>query len=396
MSPKAPAAADGPHPSAACLDMIERLIAIDTTSDKSNLDAIALIRGHLEPLGARFLETFDKDRRKANLYAMLGPENTPAILLSGHTDVVPVDGQNWSSDPFRLTRRGERYYGRGSADMKSFLGLALGLAPEFVRRGLITPLHFAFSYDEEKGCIGVRGLIEDLARLPVKPRLGIVGEPTGMIVTAGHKAKRAFRVQVQGQEGHSSLDQGVNAILAAAEAVTGIGRMQEVIRRNGPYDPAYAPPYTTLHTGRIDGGVALNIVPGHCWFDFEIRALPGDSIEGIDADIRSFIRTRIEPWMKKKAPDCGFSFTALSDTVGFALPDDHEAVVFAADLAGNAHLAHASFSTEAGLFTQAGIPSVVCGPGSIDQAHKPDEYIESTQLAAGETFLRRLMDRICA
>lgn len=395
MSLKAPAAADGPRPSAPCLEMIERLIAIDTTSDNSNLEAIALIREHLEPLGARFLETFDADRRKANLYAMLGPENAPAILLSGHTDVVPVDGQNWSSDPFRLTRRGERYYGRGSADMKSFLGLALGLAPEFVRRGLVTPLHLAFSYDEEKGCIGVRGLIEDLVHLPVKPRLGIVGEPTDMIVTAGHKAKRAFRVRVQGQEGHSSLDQGVNAILAAAEAITGIGQMQETIRRDGPHDPAYDPPYTTLHTGRVDGGTALNIVPGHCWFDFEIRALPGDSIDRIDADIRNFIQTRIEPWMKAKAPDCGFSFTMLSDTVGFALPDDHEAVVLAADLAGNARLAHASFSTEAGLFTQAGIPSVVCGPGSIDQAHKPDEYIEGAQLAAGEAFLRRLMDRIC-
>ena len=395
MTPKAPAAAGGHRPSAPCLAMIERLIAIDTTSEKSNLDAIAMIRHHLEPLGARFRETFDAERRKANLYAMLGPEDAPAILLSGHTDVVPVDGQNWSSDPFRLTQRGERYYGRGSADMKSFLGLALGLAPEFVRRGLITPLHFAFSYDEEKGCIGVRGLIEDLVHLPVKPRLGIVGEPTGMTVIAGHKAKRAFRVRVQGLEGHSSLDQGVNAILAAAEAIAGIGQMQETIRRDGPHDPAYDPPYTTLHTGRIDGGTALNIVPGRCWFDFEIRALPGDSIDRIEAEIRTFIQTRIEPWMKAKDPDCGFSFDILSDTVGFGLPDDHEAVVLAAELSGDAHLAHVSFSTEAGLFTRAGIPSVVCGPGSIDQAHKPDEYIEGAQLAAGEAFLRRLMDRIC-
>jgi len=381
--------------SPAVLETVGRLVGFDSTSRKSNLEVIDYLKDTLSGLGAECRLTHDDSGRKANLYATLGPTDRPGVMLSGHTDVVPVEGQAWSGDPFKLTERDGKLFGRGSADMKSFIALAVALAPEFLARGLETPLHFAFSYDEEVGCIGVRRLISDLAGLPIKPRLCIVGEPTGMKVVAGHKGKRNFSCTVHGKECHSALAEGVNAVEAAAEMIAHIKEMQREIRRDGPFDPAYEPSYTTLHTGIIEGGRALNIVPAHCKFEFEIRALPHHDVEMLTDRITAHARERLEPEMKAVHPAAGFDFTIMNDTDGFDLPDDHEAVRLVTELTGDNRTGRVSFGTEAGLFNNAGIPTVVCGPGFIEQAHKPDEFISLDQLAQGEAFLRRLMNRLC-
>jgi acetylornithine deacetylase len=383
------------RPSSDVLTMIERLVGFDTTSHRSNLDAIAFLRETLEAFGAKCRLTYNDAHKKANLYATLGPDDRPGIMLSGHTDVVPVEGQDWSSDPFRLTERDEKFFGRGSADMKSFIGLCLALTPAFLERGLDTPLHFSFSYDEELGCVGVRRLIADMAGLPIKPKLCIVGEPTGMRVIAGHKGKKSLRCHVHGKESHSALGQGVNAVEAAAEVISHIKAMQRKLRRDGPFDAAYEPPYTTLHTGTVQGGRALNIVPRDCQFDFEIRALPGHDSDALYREIQSFAADQIEPEMKAVDAKSGFEFQMMNDTAGFDLPDDHPAVRFVTALTGANQTGRVSFGTEAGLFNQAGVPTVVCGPGFIEQAHRPDEFISVDQLAQGEAFLRRLMDHVC-
>lgn len=376
------------------LDLLERLIAIDSSAAHSNLPVIDLIEERLAALGATCRRTYDDSGTKANLHAVLGPADRPGIMLSGHTDVVPVAGQAWSSDPFTLTRKDDRLVGRGTADMKSFIALAVGLAPEFVARGLAIPLHFSFSYDEELGCVGVRRLIAELALMDVKPKLCIVGEPTSMELVVGHKGKRSLRCHVRGKEGHSALGTGVNAVTAAARLIVHIADFQKRIEQDGLFDPHYDPPYATVHTGLVQGGTALNIVPSDCSFEYEIRALPKDNVERLDGAIQGHARDRIEPDMKAGAPGSGFDFTILNDTAGFELADGHEVVRFVAELTGGSNTYRASFGTEAGLFTQAGVPSVVCGPGSIEQAHKPDEFITLDQIAKGEAMLRALMDKM--
>ncbi len=383
------------RPSPAILALIERLVGFDTTSHRSNLEAIAFLEETLRSLGAVCRLTYDDDRGKANLYATLGPDDRPGIMLSGHTDVVPVEGQDWTSDPFRLTERDGKFHGRGAADMKSFIALCLALAPEFLARGLDTPLHFSFSYDEELGCVGVRRLIADMAGLPIKPKLCIVGEPTGMRVIAGHKGKKSLRCRVHGKESHSALGQGVNAVEAAAEVIAHLKAIQRRLRREGPFDPAYAPPYTTVHTGTVQGGRALNIVPRDCLFDFEIRALPGHDSNALYQEIQRFAADQIEPEMKAADAHTGIEFQMMNDTAGFDLSDDHPAVRFVTALTGANQTGRVSFGTEAGLFNQAGVPTVVCGPGFIEQAHRPDEFISADQLLQGEAFLRRLMDHVC-
>jgi acetylornithine deacetylase len=377
------------------LPFIERLVGFDTTSHRSNLDAIAFIKAHLEGLGATVRLTFDDEKHKANLYAVLGPTDRPGIMVSGHTDVVPADHQVWASDPFTLSERDGKLYGRGTADMKSFVAICLALAPEFLARGLVTPLCFSFSYDEEIGCVGVRRLISDMAGLPILPRLCIVGEPTKMKVIAGHKGKKSLRCHVHGKECHSALAEGVNAVEAAAEVIAHIKGMQRRIKAEGPFDPAYEPPYTTLSTGVVQGGRTLNIVPRECWFDFEIRALPHQDSDALYGEVTGFARDRVEPEMKAIDPATGFEFQVMNDTAGFDLPDDHPAVRFVTALTGDNRTGRVSFGTEAGLFNRAGVPTVVCGPGSIEQAHKPDEFITLDQVAQGEAFLRRLMQQVC-
>jgi len=384
------------RPSAAVIEVLERLIGFDTTSHRSNLEAIAYLKERLEAHGAHCRLTFDDDRKKANLHAVIGDESVPGIMLSGHTDVVPTEGQDWSQDPYQLVERDGKLFGRGTSDMKGFIALAVALAPEFVARGLKVPLCFSFSFDEEIGCMGVRRLISELAEFPVKPKLCIVGEPTLMRVIAGHKGKRSLRCHVHGKESHSALnDRGVNAIEAAAEVIAKIRQMQRQIKADGPFDAAYDPPYTTLHTGVVQGGRALNIVPRDCWFDFEIRSLPAQGPDALHEEIMAFARRYVEPEMKEVDQGSGFTFLTVNDTAGFDLEDQHPAVRFVTSLTGDNAVGRVAFGTEAGLFNEIGIPTVVCGPGSIEQAHKPDEFVTLDQLAQGEAFLRRLMDHMC-
>lgn len=376
--------------------MIEQLIGFDTTSYKSNIQLIQFAAERLEGLGADVRFTYDDRHQKANLFATIGPVHKSGIVLSGHTDVVPVDGQDWTSDPFRVVAHDDRLYGRGTADMKSFIAICLALAPEFAARTLRMPIHFAFSYDEEVGCVGVRRLIGDLAALPVRPKLCIVGEPTEMKVIIGHKGKKNVRCRVHGKECHSAMNhRGVNAVEVAAEMVAHLRAMQRRIRERGPFDHGYDPPYTTVHTGVISGGTALNIVPAECSFEFELRNLPDHDPEVLMAEIRGFAQDLV-PEMLAVDPASGIMFEEYNTTAGLLTREDDEAAVLARQLSGNNDTAKVSFTTEAGLFHDAGIPTVVCGPGSIAQAHRPDEFIALDQVAQGEAFVRRLLESMTA
>ena len=378
------------------LQMIERLIGFDTTSRLSNLALIEWVEAYLAEHGVDSRLTFDDDRKKANLFATLGPPDKPGLVLSGHTDVVPVDGQSWDTDPFTVTERDGKLYGRGTSDMKSFLAVVLALVPEFVQRGLDTPIHLALSYDEEVGCLGVRRLLADLDKVGIKPTGCIVGEPTEMRVVTGHKGKLSVRCQVRGLEAHSSLThQGVNAVEAAAETVAYLKRMARKRRREGPFNPLFDPPYTTIHTGVIHGGTALNIVPRDCGFHFEFRYIPGDDPFALLEQVKRYVGTELEPEMRAVSPATGFEFDARGGFNGLDIADDAEITAFVKAVSGANSTGKVSFGTEAGLFQHAGIPTVVCGPGSIEQAHKPNEFVSLEQVAQCERFMRRLMDRVC-
>jgi acetylornithine deacetylase len=380
----------------ASIKMIERLVGFDTTSRLSNLALIEWVEAYLAEHGVKSRLTFDDERKKANLFATLGPPDKPGLVLSGHTDVVPVDGQEWDSDPFQLVERDGKLYGRGTSDMKSFLAVVLTAVPELVRRGLDTPIHLALSYDEEVGCIGVRRLLADLAAEGLKPQSCIVGEPTEMKVITGHKGKLSVRCRVRGLECHSALaPQGVNAVEAAAETVAFLKRMARERRRDGPFNRLFDPAYTTIHTGVIHGGTALNIVPRDCAFDFEFRYIPGDDPHALLGTVKQFCATELEPEMHAVAHGTGFHFDAIGGFSGLDIEDDSEIATFAKSLSGANDTGKVSFGTEAGLFQHSGIPTVICGPGSIEQAHKPNEYVALEQIALCERFMRRLMDRVC-
>ena len=381
----------------ASLEMIRKLIGFPTVSRESNLDLIHFARDTLKALGAETRLTHDDDHRKANLFATLGPAGVPGIVLSGHTDVVPVDGQVWNTDPFELVEKDGRLYGRGTADMKSFVAIALALAPEFARRGLKTPIHFAFSYDEEVGCIGVGRLLTDLAHAGIKPKSCIVGEPTLMRPVIAHKGKRGFRCVVRGLTCHSAYaPHGVNAVEAAAEAVAYLKRMARRHSDHGPYDRGFDVAHTTVHTGVMRGGTALNIVPNDCTFDFEFRHLPGDDPDALLAEFRAYIESTLVPEMRAIDANTGFTIVPLSALPALDNGPEVEVVGLAQELSGNDDFGKVSFGTEGSQFQRAGIPAVVCGPGSIEQAHKANEYVAIEQVLKCEQFLRRLMDRVCA
>ena len=385
------------RPSPAVMDMVSRLIAFDTTSRFSNLDLIEDVRMFLAEHGIEAQLVFDADGRKANLFATIGPKDRPGIMLSGHTDVVPVDGQAWSSDPFRVEEREGRLFGRGTCDMKGFVATVLAKVPDMVRAPLAMPVHLALSYDEEIGCIGVRRLIDVLRDAPIKPRCCIVGEPTEMKVVLAHKGKFSERVRVRGLEAHSSrTHEAVNAVEAAAEIIAELKRMARDKRDNGPFDGDFEPPYTTIHTGIVRGGTQLNIVPGECIFDWEARYLPTDDPDAIRTAIRTFADSKILPEMRAVSPQAGIEWIEIASVVGLDMRDDAEVVALVKSLTGANATHKVSFGTEAGLFQEVGIPTVVCGPGSIAQAHKPDEYIELEQLHQCEAFMDRLIARASA
>lgn len=371
--------------------MIKRLIAFPTVSRDSNLGLIEWVRDYLAGHGVRVRLTYDASGTKANLFATLGEGRKPGLILSGHTDVVPVEGQAWDSDPFSATLVGERLYARGSADMKGFIGTALALVPDFLAADMDTSLHLALSYDEEVGCIGVRGLIADLQEIGLKPAGCIVGEPTSMQPIVAHKGTHRFRCCVTGREAHSSYTtQGVNAVEYAARIIVYIRQIADRLAQLETRNYGFTVPYSTLQTGLVRGGVTANIVPKNCEFQFEARTLPGVEAEDLYREIRDFAATLL-PEMRKVEPNAAIDFEWLASAPGLSMQEDDAIVQLAASLARTRPNGAVSYGTEAGLFQQAGIPTVVCGPGSIEQAHRPNEYVSLEQLAHCEAFLRRLM-----
>jgi acetylornithine deacetylase len=379
------------------LDYLERLVAFPTVSRDSNLDLIAYVADELKALGIISVLVHSADGRKANLWATIGPADRQGIVLSGHTDVVPVEGQNWSGDPFKLSTRGGNHYGRGSADMKGFIACCLSLAHDAVKANLTMPLHFAFSYDEEIGCIGVRRLLDMLKAFPVRPRLCIVGEPTMLQVVTAHKGKLGYRATAHGLEAHSSLAPiGVNAIYMACDLISAIRQVQARIAQDGPRDGDYEVPYTTLHVGKIRGGEVMNIVPNEASFDFEIRYLPEHDGIKLAEEIK-MAAERIAAGYRDVFMEARFSFEDLQSYPALDTPVDSEAVNFVRALTGGNSTGKITFGTEGGLFQkELGVPAVVCGPGNIAVAHKPDEYVSAEQLALCDQMLGRLLERLSA
>jgi len=395
----APAASSVIVPQITGFDLIRTLVGFDTTSRESNLALIHWVRDYLAREGIASQLTYDDDRRKANLFATLPAQDGNAlsagVVLSGHSDVVPVDGQPWDRPPFAATVVGDRLYGRGVTDMKSFSAIVLAFVPELLRRGLRRPLHIALSYDEEVGCIGVRRLLADIAARGVHPAGCIVGEPSGMQVVVAHKGKRGHRCRVRGHEAHSALTPlGVNAIQVASELVNFLAQMARRYRERGGFDAAYDVPYTTVHTGVIRGGTAINIVPRDCTFDFEFRHLPFDDPEQMLAELKRFAATLL-PEMHAVDPTTSIDFDALSTLPGFDSHGGSEIAELGKACTDVPEFGKVSFGSEAALFHNANIPTIICGPGHIAQAHQPNEWVAMEQLAQCESFMRRVADRVC-
>ncbi|MGB4073434.1 acetylornithine deacetylase [Pseudomonas sp.] len=372
-------------------DLLAQLIAFPTVSRDSNLGLIEFIRDYLAGLDVACELDYNGERSKANLFATIGPTDRGGVLLSGHSDVVPVDGQAWSLPPFELSERDGKLYGRGSADMKGFIACALAAVPHFLAQPLRLPLHLAFSYDEEVGCLGVRSLLADLEQRPNKPALCIIGEPTELKPVLGHKGKLAMRCQVQGAACHSAYaTQGVNAIEYAAKLINRLGEIGQRLSALERQDARFDPPYSTVQTGLIQGGRALNIVPADCQFDFEVRALPAHDPLQVAAELMDYAANTVLPQMRARSAETAIEFQPLSAYPGLATDPHSEAAQLLALLAGSGDFGTVAFGTEGGLFHQAGIPTVICGPGSMDQGHKPDEFVSAEQLAGCDAMLLRL------
>ena len=396
----APHAAPSAAPSAASLAMIDRLLAFPTVSRDSNLGLIEYARDELARHGVRANLIYDAQRNKANLFATMSAEpdriTTGGLVISGHTDTVPVDGQDWSSDPFRADHRNGRIHGRGSADMKGFIAIALAAVPKFLAAQERVPLHLSLTYDEETTFFGVRDLLADLAERGIRPAGCIIGEPTDMRAIVAHKGKRDLCCRVRGREAHSSLTpEGVNAIEFAARLIAFIRQLADRLAREEPRDARFAVPYTTLQTGVVSGGIAVNVVPRDCEFTFEMRNLPETSTDELTRAITEYAERELLPQMKRVASDAAIAFECGMDLPAFGIVTDHPLVRWAQQVARTSHLSPGAvgFATEASMFSRAGIPTVVIGPGSIEQAHKPDEYISYEQVAACEAFFDRIIEQ---
>ena len=385
-------------PSAAALEMIDRLIGFPTVSRDSNLGLIEFARDYLARLGVKSHLVYDAGRGKANLFATLAGDpdrvKTGGLVLSGHTDTVPIDGQDWTSDPFVATHRDGRIHGRGTADMKGFIAIALAWAPRFLAAQDRLPLHLSLTYDEETTFLGVRGLVADLAERGIRPAGCLIGEPTDMQAIVAHKGKRDFCCRVRGRESHSALTpEGVNAIEFAARLIAFIRNLADRLSRDEPRDARFAVPYSTLQTGVINGGIAVNVVPRDCEFKFEMRNLPATSQDTLSQEIMAFAERHLVPEMRAVAADSGIEFELGMDVPAFGIAPDAALVRWAQQVARTAErgVGAVGFGTEASIFSEAGIPTVVLGPGSIEQAHKPDEYISYEQVAACEQLFERMI-----
>jgi acetylornithine deacetylase len=380
------------------LDMLAKLVSFDTTSRNSNLALIHFVQGYLADHGVASELVHDTTGQKANLWATIGPEGDGGVVLSGHTDVVPIDGQAWTSDPWTVTAKDDgRLYGRGTCDMKAFSAIALAMLPDFLDAGLKAPIHLALSYDEEVGCIGVHGLIDLIKRVGVKPRMAVIGEPTMMRVVDAHKAIRSYHVTVTGHEQHSSnVHSGVSAVMVAAELIGKIAEIGRDLQAEGDPSGRFTPPYSTCIANVIEGGTAQNILARHCRFSYEVRSLPGIDGDAIARRFSDFALNEVRPRIKavNAIADIQITRRAMSPAL-FAEPgSEAESVVMA--LAERNAAEAVSYATEAGIFQAAGIPAIVCGPGDIAQAHQPDEFIDAAQIPACEAFMHRLIRRLAA
>ncbi|WP_210239785.1 acetylornithine deacetylase [Mesorhizobium sp. B4-1-1] len=376
--------------------MIGDLIGFPTVSRDPNRDLLFYVEAYLARHGIACDIIWNDDRTKGNLWATIGPADVPGVILSGHSDVVPIDGQAWTSDPFVLRRAHGRIYGRGACDMKGFIGIVLAAVPGLVRRNLKVPVHIAISYDEEVGCTGVRSLIDRIAAMEVKPALCIVGEPTSMQVVIGHKGGGMYRATIAGKSAHSSLaPTAVNAIEYAAELIAFIKSLSCEHAHGGPHDHVYDISHSTLSVTTISGGTALNIIPNSCEFGFDIRSLPEVDARALIERIRSHADTMILPRMRATAPEVEIIVEPIVEFVGLSTQADHPAVTFIKRMVGRNDHVKVAYGTEAGLFSNsAGVVSVVCGPGSIEQAHKPDEYLDLAEIERCRAFLDRLAGQL--
>ncbi len=377
--------------------LLERLVAFPTVSSVSNLDFIDFAEAWLTERGWRAMRIPDAASTKANLFATIGPDTGGGILLSGHTDVVPVEGQAWTSDPFRVVRRGDRLFGRGTADMKGFIACALHAGDLVAGRKLARPLHLALSYDEEVGCIGVRPMIAQLVERGIRPELAIVGEPTSMKVATGHKSKRALHAVCCGRAAHSALaPKGLNAIHLATDMVGHLRKRQQAIAASNDTESGFEVPYTTIHVGRIAGGVALNIVPDHCTLDFEIRSIARDDPDAMVKDIATDA-AELTAVARRHAPEADIRIEVVWGYPGLATPANSAAVRWLTGIVGDNSLIKVDFGTEGGLFHDAlGVPVLVCGPGSMDQGHRPDEFVSLDQLARCDSMMEGVIDSLAA
>ena len=370
--------------------MAQTLVRMNTISANSNLELIDFAQSHLAALGVRSRITYNAERTKANLFATLGEGKPAGVIVSGHTDTVPWDGQDWSVDPLSAVVRNERLYGRGSADMKSFIAVALSNARRFLESDSPFAVHFAFSYEEEIGCFGVKELIADMRDAGIKPLACIVGEPTSMVPAIAHKGVYRYKCCVRGKEAHSSLTpKSVNAIEMAARVIGKVRDMAEGFERSEPRYEGFDVPFSTASVGQFHGGIADNVVPRDAEFRYEFRDLPTADAGKMQAEVVAYAGS-LEPAMKKVAPDAGFSFETICEIPSFLGSANDPITLLAQRLASEERTTLVAFGTEAGLFKNAGIPTVVCGPGSIEQAHQPDEYVSLEQLARCELFMERL------
>ena len=374
------------------LELAQALVRMNTVSANSNLPLIHFLRDELARLGVKARLSYNADKTKANLFATLGEGKPAGLILSGHTDTVPWDGQDWTMDPLSAEVREGKLYGRGSADMKSFIAMAVAHAETFLNSGAPFAIHFAFSYDEEVGCFGVKELIADMREAGIAPLACIVGEPTSMIPAIAHKGVYRYRCCVRGKEAHSSLTpQSVNAIEMAARVVGRVRDMAEQMEREEPRYAGFDVPFTTASVGQFHGGIADNVVPRDAEFRYEFRDLPTADARALQAQVVAYARS-LEPRMQQVAPETGFRFETICEVPSFLGSEQDAVTQLAMQLAGERRTTNVAFGTEAGLFKQAGIPTVVCGPGSIVQAHQPDEYVSLDQLARCQAFMRGLAE----
>ncbi|MDG6398550.1 acetylornithine deacetylase [Pseudomonas quasicaspiana] len=373
-------------------ELLARLVAFDTTSRESNLALIEFVREYLDGHGVSCELIYNAQKTKANLFATIGPAEVPGIVLSGHTDVVPVDGQAWTFPPFELSEKEGRLYGRGTADMKGYIACVMALVPELTRNTLRMPVHIALSYDEEVGCLGVRSLLEVLGSKPVKPLLCVIGEPTELKPVLGHKGKVAVRCDVHGLACHSAHSpSGVNAIEYAAQLINELGRLGKALQAEERQDARFDPPFSTVQIGVIGGGVALNIVPEQCRFDFEVRSLPVEDPRHVISALHAYAQNELLPAMRAVSGQSDIRLTELSSYPGLDISMQSQAAELIAEFCGSQSFGTVAFGTEGGLFDQSGIPAVVCGPGSMAQGHKPDEFISVEQLGACDRMLGQVL-----